>query len=228
VDATIYRQLVGSLMYLVNMRPNIYYVVNQLIQAMVKPTKLFWNVLRYLRSTHEYGLWYRKVDEVKWHGFTDADWAGSPMDIKSTPGGIFSIVSTTVSWYNRKQRSMALSLEEVEYMEVIQATCEAIWMRRILVGLFGSHLDVTVIHCDNQSCIKLSINHVFHDRSKNIDIWYHHLRYCVQRKIMLLQYIPTEDQDADILTKVLTRRKVKYHRDRIGVKDNPFIVQREC
>ena len=101
-------------------------------------------------------------------------------------------------------------------------------MRKILVGLFGSHLDPTVIYCDNQSCIKLSFNHVFHDRSKHIDIRYHHLKYCVQQKIMLFQYIPTEDQDANILTKVLTRKKFKYHKDRIGVKDNPFLVKREC
>jgi hypothetical protein len=101
-------------------------------------------------------------------------------------------------------------------------------MRKILVGLFGSHLDLIVIYCDNQSCIKILINLVFHDISKNIDIWYHHLGDCVQRKIMLLQYIPTEDQDVDILTKVLTRSKFEYHRDRIGVKDNPFLIEREC
>jgi hypothetical protein len=75
---------------------------------------------------------------------------------------------------------MALSSVEAEYMVASQDACEAIWMRNILVGLFGSHLDPTVIYCDNQSCIKLSINHVFHDRSKHIDIQYHHLKYCVQ------------------------------------------------
>ena len=101
-------------------------------------------------------------------------------------------------------------------------------MRKILVGLFGSHLDPTVIHCDNQSCIEILINLVFPDRSKHIDILYHHLRDCVQRKIMLLQYIPTKDQDADILTKALTRSKFEYHREKIGVKDNPFLVEREC
>ena len=100
-------------------------------------------------------------------------------------------------------------------------------MRKILVGLFGSQMIPTVIHCDNQSCIKLSINPMFHDRSKNIYIWYHHLRDCVQRRIMLLQYIPTEDQDADILTKAPTKSKFEYHRDRIEVKDNPFLVERE-
>jgi hypothetical protein len=161
-------------MYLVNTRPNILYAVNQLSQAMVKPTKLFWkagkHVLRYLKGTSKYGLWYRKMDEVKLHGFTDVDWAGSPTDIKNTSGGIFNIRSITVSWYSRKQRSVALSSAEAEYMAASQAACEAIWMRKILVGLFGSHLDPTVIYCDNQSCIKLSINPMFHYRSKHIDI----------------------------------------------------------
>jgi hypothetical protein len=65
---------------------------------------------------------------------------------------------------------VALRSAEEEYMAGSQAACEAIWMRKILVGLFGSHLDPIMIYCDNQSCIKLSINLVFHDRSKNIDI----------------------------------------------------------
>ena len=141
---------------------------------MVKPTKLFWkagkHVLRYLRGTSRYGLWYRQSDEVKVHGFMDADWAGSPTDRKSTSGGIFSIGSTAVSWYSRKQRSVALSSMEAEYMARSLAAYEAIWMRKILVGLLGSHLDPTVIYCDNQSCIKILVNPIFHDRSKHIDI----------------------------------------------------------
>eukprot|EP00253_Pinus_taeda_P033776 PITA_33776 len=162
--------------------------VNHLSQAMVKPTKLFWkagkHVLRYLRGTSGYGLWYRQEDEVKLCGFMDADWAGSPTDKKSTSGGVFSIGSTAVSCYSRKQRSVALSSAKAEYMAASLAACEAIWMKKILVGLFGSHLDPTVIYCDNQSCIKLSANPVFHDRSKHIDIRYHHIRDCVQRRIM--------------------------------------------
>ena len=86
---------------------------------------------------------------MKLCGFTDADWARSPMDRKSTSGGIFSIGSTTVSWYSKKQRYVALSSIEAVYMAVSLAACEAIWMRKILVGLFGSHLEPTVIYCDN-------------------------------------------------------------------------------
>eukprot|EP00253_Pinus_taeda_P019683 PITA_19683 len=204
----------------------------KLSQAMVEPTKLFWkadkHVLRYLIGTLGYGLWYRQEDEVTLCGFTDVDWAGSPTDRKSTSGGIFSIRLTAVSWYSRKQRSVALSSLEVEYMATSLAACEAIWMRKIIVGLFRSHLEPTVIYCDNQSCIKLSTNPVFHDRSKNIDIRYHHIRDFVQQRIMLLSYIPTEDQNVDILTKVLTRRKFEYHRGRIGVADNPYLVERKC
>ena len=84
-----------------------------------------------------------------------------------------------------------------------------------------------MIYCDNQICIKLSKNLVFHDWSKHIDIRYHHLRDCVLRRIMLFEYIPTEEQDADILTKPLSRSKFKFHRSRIGVADNPFLVE-EC
>ena len=94
VDATVYRQLVGSLMYLVNTRPDICYAVNQLSQVMVKPTKLFWkeckHFLRYLKGTSEYGLWYRQKDEVKLHGFTVADWVGSPTDRRAHQEG-FSV-----------------------------------------------------------------------------------------------------------------------------------------
>ena len=82
-------------------------------------------------------------------GFTDVDWAGSPTDKKSIFGGIFSIGSTAVSWYSRKQRSMALSLTYAEYMAARLVACEAIWMGKILVRLFGSHLDPTMIYCDN-------------------------------------------------------------------------------
>eukprot|EP00253_Pinus_taeda_P020266 PITA_20266 len=138
----------------------------------------------------------REVDRL----LTDAReyWERIPLDQKSTSGGIFNLGSAAVSWYNRKQRSVALNSTEAEYMDASQATYEAIWMQKILVDLFDRRMDPTVIYCNNQSCIKLFENPVFQDRSKHIDIWYHHLRDCVARRIMLLQYISTEKQDADI------------------------------
>eukprot|EP00253_Pinus_taeda_P030903 PITA_30903 len=173
----------------VNTRRDLCYALNQLSQSMVQATKMFWkaakHVLRYLRGTSQCGLWYKQTEGVKLQGFTDADWARSPSDQKSTSRGIFNLGSVAVSWYSRKQRSVALNSTEAEYMAASQATCEAIWMQKILVGLFDQRIDPTMIYCDNQSCIKLSENPVFHDRSKHIDIQYHHLRDYVVRRIML-------------------------------------------
>eukprot|EP00253_Pinus_taeda_P020042 PITA_20042 len=118
----------------------------ELSQAMVQPTTLFWkvakHVLRYLRGTTKYGLWYRRTKEVMLQGFTDVDWAGSPSERKSASRGIFNLGLTTVSWCNRKQRSVALSSVEVEYMAASQAACGDIWMWKILVGLFGQMIVV--------------------------------------------------------------------------------------
>ena len=100
---------------------------------------------------------------------------------------------------------MVLSSAVAEYMASSQASCEAIWLRKMPIGLFGQEMSPTVIHCDNHSCIKLSENLVFHDRSKHIEIRYHFIRDWVQRGAVQLQYISTDDQVADILTKALPR-----------------------
>ena len=161
-------------MYLVNTRPDLCFVVNTLSQYMVEPRRVHWmaakHVLRYLRGTMEYGLDYRRGDGVSLIGYTDLDWTGSAVDRKSTSRCCFSLGSIVVSWFSRKQKSVALSSVEAEYMAASQVSCEAIWLRKLLVGLFGLQLQPTVIYYDNQSCIKLSENPVFHDRSKHIKI----------------------------------------------------------
>jgi hypothetical protein len=114
-------------------------------------------------------------------------------------------------------------------MATSQASCEANWLRKMLVGLFGHEMPPTVIHCDNQSCIKLSENPVFgHDRSKHIEIKYHFIRDWVQRGAMQLHYISNDEQIADILTKALPRGKHVYFRDKMGLVRNTFLGKREC
>ena len=88
---------------------------------------------------------------------------------------------------------MALSSVEAKYMAASLAACKALWLRKLLLGLFRQELESTVIHCDNQSCIKLSENPMFHDRSKHIDIRYHFVRDCVQREAVRLDYIQTNE-----------------------------------
>ena len=97
-----------------------------------------------------------------------------------------------MSWFNRNPKSVALSSAEAEYMATSLASCEALWIRKLLVNLFGQELRPMVIYCDNQSCIQLSKNPVFHDRSKHIEIRYHFIRDYVQRGAMTLQYISTD------------------------------------
>jgi hypothetical protein len=219
-------------MYLVNTRPDICFAVNTLSQFMVEPRQEHWvaakHVLRYLRGTMEYGLRYLGDGEVKLQGYSDSDWAGSATDRKSTSGCCFSLGSTMISWFNRKQTSVALSSAEAEYMAASTASCEAIWLHKLLAGLFDQELDPTVIYCDNQSCIKLSENPVFHDRSKHIEIRYHFIRDRVQKGAVKLQYIPTDQQVVDILTKPLAKGKFEAFRDRLGLVQNSFLAKREC
>jgi len=90
-------------------------------------------------------------------------------------------------------------------MAASMAAYEGMWPRKLLAGLFECGLEATVVHCDNQSGIRLSENPVFHDQSKHIDIRYHFLRDCVQRGTIWLEYIQTYEQVADIFTKALCR-----------------------
>jgi hypothetical protein len=123
---------------------------------------------------------------------------------------------------------VALSTAEAEYIALCVAVCEAVWLRKLLADLFGHEMDSTVIHCDNQSCVKLSENPVFHDKSKHIEIKYHYIRDMVQRKAVHVQYLSTHEQVADVFTKPLARTKFEYFRERLGLVENASLAEREC
>lgn len=133
------------------------------------------HILRYLRGTIKYGLVYKDVD-LNLHGYIDSDCAGNIVDKKRTSGCCFSLGSAMISWFYRKQSSVARSCTEAEYIAASMGAREAIWLRKLLVGLFRKPLKPTIIHYDNQSCIKLFLNPVFHNRSKHIEIPYHYIR----------------------------------------------------
>jgi hypothetical protein len=144
VDPTIYCQLIGSLMYLVNTRLDISFAINPLSRFMVDPRRVHWiaakHVLRYLRGTMEYGLLYERSGGVRLTGFTDVDWAECAEDRKNTSGFCFNIGSGIISWFSRKQRSVALSFAETKYMAASLATCETLWLRKLFLGLFDKDL----------------------------------------------------------------------------------------
>ena len=106
VDMTHYRQIIGSLMYLTNSRPNICFVVNTLSQYLVQPRRVHLvtakHVMRYLKGTIDFGLYYDGSHEYRLYGYIDADWVGSISDRKSTLGICFCLGSATSSWFSRK------------------------------------------------------------------------------------------------------------------------------
>ena len=92
-----------------------------------------------------------------------------------------------------------------------------------MTGLFNLEMEATMILCDNQSCIKMTENHVLHDKSKHIEIQYHYIRDKVQRGAIKLQYVSMDEQVAYVLTKPLSRVNFEYFRDKLGLvqKDLP-------
>jgi hypothetical protein len=130
-------------------------------------------VLRYLKGTLGHGLWYRSDHEFGLYGYPDSDWADSILGRKSTSGYCFSLGSSMVSWSSIKQSCVALNTIGVEYAAAYTVSREAVWLRKLLSGLFGLGLEATCIWCDNQSCMNLSKNPMLHDRSKHIEIKYY-------------------------------------------------------
>ena len=232
VDPTMYKQLIGSLLYLVHTKPNICYAVSALSRFMAEPRQRHWvvgkHILRYLRGTIAHGLKYTSSGGILLHGYADSDWARSPIDKKSTTGYYFSLGSTRISLCNRKQGCIAQSRVEVEYIAASETTREAVWLRKLIFGLFGNQLEMIVINCDNQSCIKVTENSIFHDKSKYIEMKYHYIRDMVQKGVIKLQYIATDMQVADILTKPLPLKIFARFKGMFGVAENIFLAEREC
>jgi hypothetical protein len=133
-----------------------------------------------------------------------------------------------VSWCSRKQTFVALSTTEAEYIAVCTTIREAVWLRKLLAGLFGQMLDPTMIHCDNQSCVKLLENPVSHDSTKHVEIKYHYTRDTVQPKAVRVEYLPTDEKIADVLTNPLSKLKFVYFCDKLGVTKNVPLAEKEC
>ena len=145
------------------------------------------HILRYLKGTVDYGLKHEASQKINLEGYSDLDWVGSAIDRKITYGCYFSMGSGVISWFSRKQSCVALSIAEVEYVVACLASCEEVGLRKLLYDLFDIQLEVTCLFCDNQSCVKLYENPVFHDKLNHIKIKYHYIRDMVQRGEVKLQ-----------------------------------------
>lgn len=207
-----YRQLIGSLMYLsVATRPDITHAVNFLSQFNNAPGKSHWiaakHVLRYLKGTKNLGIVYKRTGKPL-VAYVDSDWASCIDDRKSQTGFIFQHAGSPISWESRKQRSVALSTCESEYMALSECAKESIHQRNLLGELNPDLVKSPItILCDNQSAIKLVKNPVFHNKTKHIDIRYHFIRDLYEYKSIEILYVNFNENCADILTKPLNGQK---------------------
>jgi hypothetical protein len=218
-------------MYLmIGTRPDLAAAVSIISQFASRPTQTHLTaarrVLRYLKGSIGRrlhlgsGSTTTKNDTTKnlrLTGYSDANWGGD-QDRRSTSGYLFYCYGGLVSWSSKKQPIVALSSTEAEYIALTHAAKEAIWLRS-LIGELQQNLELepTLIYEDNQSCIALAKNPVFHARSKHIDIRHHFIRDKVESKEIELAYMSTNEMIADALTKALPHPRFSQHVGKMGL-----------
>ena len=228
VDSTHYRSMVGSILYAsITCRPDIAFTVKELSRFLVKPLQAHLNAARrcimYLHETKNRGLRYsshgERINQFTMHqrrlwsskpinkplGYSDADWAGEVPGRKSTSGYVFMLNGAAISWSSRTQSVVALSTTEAEYYALCEATKEALHVQKLLAELKRTSVtEQTIIFEDNHACCQWSkMDGLDHNRTKHIEIRYHMIRDNVKKQKIQVEYIPTQEMVADIMTKFL-------------------------
>ena len=223
VDATKFKQVVGSLMYLTVTRPDLMFGVSLLSRYMATPKASHWaatkRIMRYVKGTIEYGILYQKEGKTEITDYSESNYVGDLDDRRSTSGAVFMIRSGAISWASKNQSVVSLSTTEAKYIAAAACACQCIWLHRILEHLGIKSKDATTILCDNNSTIQLSKNPIFHGRSKHIAVRFHFLRDLVNDHVVQLQYCNTHEQVADIMTKAVKLEQFEKLQLMLGVVD---------
>jgi hypothetical protein len=209
IDKGLYRKIVGRLLYLTAIRPDLMYIASLLSWFMTGPTKIHMGaakrVLRYVQGTLSYGIEYVRDQSTTLIGFCDADWAGSEDDSRSTSDYAFSFRNGAFSWSSVKQNTVALSTAEAEYVSASEATAQAIWLRFVLDDFGEMQAEATPLFCDNMSAISMVKNPVFFQRTRHINRKYHFIKKALQEGVINVNFCRSEDQLANIFTKTLPK-----------------------
>jgi hypothetical protein len=221
-----YKSGVGSLMYaMVATRADLAFAVSMVSQFMSRAGPTHWSavkrIMRYLQSTMDYKLCLGGKD-ITLRGYCDADWAGDANERRSTTGYVFYVGDGAISWNCRRQPTIALSTTEAEYMATSQSTKEAIWLRKLLADVGFVQEGATTIMCDNQGCIALAKNPTHHSRTKHIDVQHHFIREKLESEEIRLEYCPTEDMVADVLTKALAKDRHQRLAKAMGLREGNY------
>ncbi|GAB2220383.1 hypothetical protein Drorol1_Dr00008032, partial [Drosera rotundifolia] len=172
-------------------------------------------ILRYLKGTKSLCLCFGGAKPIL-EGYTDADMAGDLDGRKSTSGYLFTLAGGAISWQSKLPKCVALSTTEAEYIAATEAGKEMLWIKRFLQELGISQPEYQV-HCDSQSALDLSKNAIYHSRTKHIDVRYHWIREVMEQQQLTLVKISTKENPADMLTKIVTRDKLKLCADIAGM-----------
>ncbi|KAD4180043.1 hypothetical protein E3N88_28634 [Mikania micrantha] len=204
VDQHQYRAMIGSLMYLTASRPDIMFAtcVCARFQATPKVSHLLAvkRIFRYLKGAPNLGLWYPRNDDFQFIAYTDSDYGGCNISKKSTYGGCQFLGSRIVSWQCKKQSCVSTSTAKAEYIAASSCCAQVIWIQNQMKD-YGVDLFNTPILIDNSSAISITNNPVKHSKTKHIDIKYHFIRDCAEKKLIHLVKVDSEHNLADLFTK---------------------------
>jgi len=211
---TLYRSIVGSLLYAANItRIDLSFIVGQLARYCTKPTQFHLEAakqaLRYTYSTTDLQLEFKKSNNLEIIIYTDSSWGDNRDDRKGTGGYVTMFNDRPVAWQSKKHSTTPLSSTEAEYYALANAVREAIFIQQWFKVYRQEDIKLKIL-CDNLGAIHMSDHTTNHNRTKHIDIQYYFIREHIRKKNILIEYINTHDQLADILTKSFKCHPIKF------------------
>ncbi|CDF40005.1 unnamed protein product [Chondrus crispus] len=235
-----FRAALGEIRYNADCtRPDLAFATAALARATNKPTTHHWQAMkrtvRYLLATTKHDLFFPSTStKSPLLAYSDADFANDQLTRKSFSGTVYQLCGATVHWHSKQQPLVAQSTCEAEYIAAAETVQGAIWLRNMLNELEFTQDKLTTQNTDNAAAIRIARNTAPTKRRKCIDIKYHILQDFVQHNAVSVQYVPSKQMYADIMTKPLKTALYEAHRANLGVKTirqespNPTHPHRHC